>query len=67
MGFDIVERDATVRALVKAARVLIATNPAFRLRPVGGEGSIARLQQQDAIAAEDSLLGAIADVEENLK
>lgn len=49
--------------IVKAAKTLIATRPVFRSKPVGFEGSAARLQQQDEIAAEDALLAAIAKAE----
>ena len=53
-------RKAELEALVKTASEYLATNPAFRLRPVGGAGSIARLRQEDAIAAEDALRAALA-------
>jgi hypothetical protein len=49
--------------LIRAARVLLATHPVFRLRPVGAAGSRVRLEQQSQIEAEDALIAAIAKVE----
>ena len=45
--------------LVNAARRHMATHPVFRTRRIGGEGSRARLEQEDQIASEDALRGAI--------
>lgn len=50
-------------ALLEAAKEHIATHPVFKLRPVGQEGSRARLEQLDQIASEDALVSAIAAAE----
>lgn len=59
-------RKAELEALVRAAREYLETNPAFRLRPVGGADSIARLRQEDAIAAEDTLRAALVPFKDKL-
>lgn len=52
-----------IDALIDAAKAYLGVNPAFRLRPIGGPGSEARLRQEDQIAAEDALRRAIENVE----
>lgn len=42
--------------IAKAARRLIAAHPVFRSKPIGAPGSNKRLEQDEAIAAEDELL-----------
>ena len=49
-----------VARLVEAALVFAKTNPAFRSRPVGADGSIVREQQHDKMKAEDALYDALA-------
>lgn len=46
-------------ALVEAALEYLAVRPAFRMKPIGAEGSTARRQQEDEIAAEDKLRAAL--------
>lgn len=46
--------------MLAALRQLAADHPAFRSKPIGGEGSQARAAQQRAIAAEDAARAAIA-------
>lgn len=56
-------QDTDVDSLITAARVYALTNPAFRIKPMGAQGSDARLRQQDQIAAEDALWEAIRKME----
>lgn len=46
--------------LIRAGEALLATHPVFRSKPMGGEGSQARLQQTDQIEAEDAFRAALA-------
>lgn len=51
--------------LLSALVNLVASAPAFRGKRIGGEGSIARMQQESHIAAEDKALTAIANAKRN--
>lgn len=46
--------------LLAALKQLLFAHPVFRSKPFGGPGSVARLEQQDAIAAEDAAREVIA-------
>ena len=52
-----------VAELVAAAKQHLAEFPAFRTRPVGMPGSLARQDQDHSIAVEDRLRRAIKQVE----
>lgn len=54
------ETSEMLDALIEAGLALLATHPVFRLKPMGGEGSQARLEQLDQIAAEDEFRAALA-------
>jgi len=46
-------------ALVEAASEYLKVRPAFRFKPIGCDGSAARRDQEDQIAAEDKLIKAL--------
>lgn len=51
--------------LEKAIRRLLVINPVFRSKPVGAPGSVARADQDEAIAAEDDLWRLIGRIATN--
>lgn len=58
MSFDQIcnQMAQDLRQIAVLARQCIAEHPAFRNKPVGAPGSDARIEQERAIALEDSLL-----------
>ena len=54
---------AAAPELLAALKNLVASRPAFRTRPLGGPGSVARIQQEHEIRLEDEALAVIAKAE----
>lgn len=55
-------RDNAITKLLAALEEMCATFKPFRLRPVGGEGSAARLDQENQIAVHEAAMKVIAEV-----
>jgi hypothetical protein len=51
---------AAAPELLAALKNLVASRPAFRTKPLGGPGSVARIQQEHEIRLEDEALAVIA-------